>query len=171
MYKRQIYATGFEVGTSYTRRSGFDIHGQGGIKLSDYWADGLRTLHGFSSHGFPNCFQVGFSQNGFSVNLTAVLDDQAQHVAYIIKQIMDRGASYAHPSEEAESEWVATIRKLAISNIAFQEACTPGYYNNEGKINQKPQNGMYGGGPIEFFALMKKWRSKGNLEGLQLTKQ
>ena len=45
------------------------------------------------------------------------------------------------------------------------------YYNNEGKINQKPQNNMYGGGPIEFFALMKKWRSKGNLEGLQLTKQ
>jgi len=28
---------------------------------------------------------------------------------------------------------------------------------------------MYGAGPIEFFSLMKKWRSKGNLEGLELT--
>ena len=26
----------------------------------------------------------------------------------------------------------------------------PGYYNNEGHVNIKPQNGMYGGGPIEF---------------------
>jgi len=164
-----IYATGFEVGTSYTRRSGFDIHGQGGIKLSDYWADGLRTLHGFSSHGFPNCFQVGFSQNGFSVNLTAVLDDQAQHVAYIIKQIMDRGASYAHPSEEAESEWVATIRKLAISNIAFQEACTPGYYNNEGDVAAQRGLGAesYAPGLNAFNRLLKEWRDNDELEGLE----
>ena len=163
-----IYATGFEVGTSYTRRSGFDIHGQGGIKLSDYWADGLRTLHGFSSHGFPNCFQVGFSQNGFSVNLTAVLDDQAQHVAYIIKQIMDRGASYAHPSEEAESEWVATIRKLAISNVAFQEACTPGYYNNEGDVAAQRGLGAesYAPGLNAFNRLLKEWRDNDELEGL-----
>ena len=164
-----IYATGFEVGTSYTRRSGFDIHGQGGIKLSDYWADGLRTLHGFSSHGFPNCFQVGFSQNGFSVNLTAVLDDQAQHVAYIIKQIMDRGASYAHPSEEAESEWVATIRKLAISNVAFQEACTPGYYNNEGDVAAQRGLGAesYAPGLNAFNRLLKEWRDNHELEGLE----
>ena len=164
-----IYATGFEVGTSYTRRSGFDIHGQGGIKLSDYWADGLRTLHGFSSHGFPNCFQVGFSQNGFSVNLTAVLDDQAQHVAYIIKQIMDRGASYAHPSEEAESEWVATIRKLAISNVAFQEACTPGYYNNEGDVAAQRGLGAesYAPGLNAFNRLLKEWRDNDELEGLE----
>ena len=164
-----IYATGFEVGTSYTRRSGFAIHGQGGIKLSDYWADGLRTLHGFSSHGFPNCFQVGFSQNGFSVNLTAVLDDQAQHVAYIIKQIMDRGANYAHPSEEAESEWVSTIRKLAISNVAFQEACTPGYYNNEGDVAAQRGLGAesYAPGLNAFNRLLKEWRDNDELEGLE----
>lgn len=164
-----IYATGFEVGTSYTRRSGFDIRGQEGIKLSDYWADGLRTLHGFSSHGFPNCFQVGFSQNGFSVNLTAVLDDQAQHVAYIIKKIMDRDARYAHPSVEAESEWVATIRKLAISNVAFQEACTPGYYNNEGDVAAQRGLGAesYAPGLNAFNRLLKEWRDNEELEGLE----
>ena len=64
-----------------------------------------------------------------------------------------------------------TIIEKARITADFQEKCTPGYYNNEGKINQKPQNNMYGCGPIEFFALMKKWRSKGNLEGLELTKQ
>ena len=35
-----IYASGFEVGTEYKRRAGFDLTGRGGLKLSDYWARG-----------------------------------------------------------------------------------------------------------------------------------
>src|SRR5581483_2147419 len=34
-----IYATGFEVGTSYTRRSGYELYGRGGQSLSEKWAD------------------------------------------------------------------------------------------------------------------------------------
>lgn len=165
-----IFATGFEVGTAFTRRSGFEIYGQDGRTLSDYWADGLRTLHGFSSHGFPNCFQVGFSQNGFSVNLTSVLDDQAQHVAYLINEITARGAKYAHPSLEAEAEWVATIRQLAVMNTAFFEACTPGYYNNEGDLESGRGFGgeAYAPGANAFNRVLKDWREEGTLPGLEL---
>ena len=50
--------------------------GQDGKTLSEHFADGLKTFHGFSNHGFPNCFQMGgISQTGASVNLTSVLDD------------------------------------------------------------------------------------------------
>ena len=35
-----IYASGFEVGTEYKRRSGFDMTGRGRPKLSEYWAAG-----------------------------------------------------------------------------------------------------------------------------------
>ena len=38
-----IFATGFEVGTSYTRRAGFEIYGRNGQTLTEYWADGPRT--------------------------------------------------------------------------------------------------------------------------------
>ena len=167
-----IFATGFEVGTAYTRRSGFEIYGQGGQSLTEYWADGLRTLHGFSSHGFPNCFQVGFSQNGFSVNLTSVLDDQAQHVAYLINEIDERGARYAQPSEEAEAEWVATIRRMAVANTAFFEACTPGYYNNEGYVSANRGLGAesYAPGANAFNKLLAEWRDDGELPGLELEK-
>ena len=41
-----IYASGFEVGTEYTRRTGYDMTGRDGVKLSEYWADGMRTKHG-----------------------------------------------------------------------------------------------------------------------------
>src|SRR5688572_21922421 len=47
-----IYASGFEVGTPYTRRAGFDLVGRDGVKLSDYWAEGMRTKHGIHVHGF-----------------------------------------------------------------------------------------------------------------------
>jgi len=165
-----IYATGFEVGTSYTRRAGYEIHGQNGQKLSEYWSDGMKTLHGFSAHGFPNCFQLGLGQNGFSVNLTAVLDDQAQHVAYIINEVMARGARYAQPTAEGEAEWVATIRSLAALNTAFFEACTPGYYNNEGKVDER--GGLlaesYAPGANAFNVLLAEWREKGELAGLEL---
>ncbi|MBV8362526.1 MAG: hypothetical protein JO189_32035 [Deltaproteobacteria bacterium] len=31
-----IFATGFEVGTAYTRRAGFEVYGPGGRSLTDY---------------------------------------------------------------------------------------------------------------------------------------
>ncbi|HIB75508.1 MAG TPA: monooxygenase, partial [Gammaproteobacteria bacterium] len=92
-------------------------------------------------------------------------------LAYILKTAKEKGASRIEASQKAEDDWVRTIIEKARLVADFQEKCTPGYYNNEGNINRKPQNGFYGAGPIEFFSLMKKWRSKGNLEGLELTKQ
>src|SRR6056297_2885925 len=56
-----IYASGFEVGTDFARRSGFETVGRGGEQLSDHWADGMQTLHGIHVHGFPNLFIVGVS--------------------------------------------------------------------------------------------------------------
>ena len=49
-----IYASGFEVGTAHTRRAGYDMTGRDGVTLSEYWADGMRTMHGMHVHGFPN---------------------------------------------------------------------------------------------------------------------
>ena len=63
-----IFATGFEVGTTYTRRAGYDISGRNGVTLSDHWRDGMRTLHGLQAHGFPNCFFLGFTQTGVTVS-------------------------------------------------------------------------------------------------------
>jgi cyclohexanone monooxygenase len=166
-----IFATGFEVGTTWTRRAGYDIVGQGGVALSDYWANGMKTLHGFSSHGFPNCFLMGLSQNGLSVNLTSMLDDQAQHIGYIIREVMARGARYSQPSAEAEAAWVAEIRRLAVSNVDYFEACTPGYYNNEGKISERGgglNNESYAPGVNAFNALLARWREAGTLAGLEL---
>ena len=163
-----IYATGFEVGTGYTRRSGYELYGRGGITLSEKWANGMTTLHGFHCRGFPNCFIISTAQSGFSVNFPHMLNEQAKHLSYIIKHALDHEVRALEVSEEAEAEWVETIIRLARNARAFQESCTPGYYNNEGKPGElSGQNTSYGGGPIAFVKLLEDWRAAGTLQGLE----
>ena len=164
-----IFATGFEVGTDYSRRAGYQIHGTDGLTVSKKWENGLATFHGMHSRGFPNSFFFGPAQSGFTATYTYSLDEQSIHLAHILKTAKDKGAKRIEASQEAEEEWIQTIIEKARLTAEFQENCTPGYYNNEGKVNQTPQNNTYGGGPIEFFSLMEKWRAKGNLEGLELS--
>ncbi|MFN9926414.1 MAG: flavin-containing monooxygenase [Phenylobacterium sp.] len=165
-----IYASGFEISTAFRRRIGFDIFGRGGLSLFDYYKDGFRTLHGHSSRNFPNWFYIGVGQNGLSVNMTAMFDDQAQHIAYIIKEARARGATTVEPTPEAEEAWVETIRSVAILNRDFQNNCTPGYYNNEGGERSGGLNGQtYTPGINRFNALLAEWRAQGEMQGLELT--
>jgi cyclohexanone monooxygenase len=162
-----IYASGFEISTAFRRRIGFDIWGRDGVSLYDYYKDGFRTLHGHSSRNFPNWFYIGIGQNGLSVNMTAMFDDQARHITYIIKQTQARGAVTVEPTQEAEDAWVEVIKSVAIANRDFQNACTPGYYNNEGGERSGGLAGQtYTPGINAFNALLAEWREKGDMEGL-----
>jgi cation diffusion facilitator CzcD-associated flavoprotein CzcO len=163
-----IYASGFEVGTSYTQRGGYEIYGQDGMSLTDRWSNGVRTLHGMQAHGFPNCFFVmSITQSGFTVNFTHMLGETGKHLAYIIKSAIDRKLSTLEVSEEAEAEWVDTILSFAARGGGFQQDCTPSYYNNEGKPGEvSRQNGFFLGAPMEFMELLENYRKEGNLKGL-----
>jgi cation diffusion facilitator CzcD-associated flavoprotein CzcO len=165
-----IFATGFEVGTAYTRRAGFEVYGRGGRSLTDYWADGMKTLHGFYSAGFPNCFHMGITQNALTANFPHMLQEQARHITELIQHAKANEARSLEPTPEAEAEWVATIRQKAVNNVHYLTECTPGYYNNEG--NPTAGTGLagenYGGGPVEFYDLVRNWRADGQLKGLKL---
>ena len=166
-----IFATGFEVGTAYTRRAGFEVYGRGGKSLTERWSDGLKTLHGFCSVGFPNCFHMGITQNALTANFPHMLEEQARHITELILRAKSQEARRIEPTPEAEAQWVATIKEKAMNNQEFLEACTPGYYNNEGK----PEKGfglageLYGGGPVEFHELIKKWREEEEMKGLKFS--
>jgi len=164
-----IYATGFEVGTSYTRRSGYELYGRGGISLSEKWQEGVSTLHGFHSRGFPNCFIVSNSQSGFTANFPHMLNEQSKHIAYIVKTCGERQVRTIEAAQDAENDWVQTVESLAILRQKFFEECTPGYYNNEGKLSPRAaRNGPYGAGPIAFVKILEDWRADGGLKGLEL---
>ena len=167
-----IFATGFEITTSAHRRVDFDTRGRNGQSLYDHWGEGFRTLHGLSSHGFPNWFTIGINQNGLSPNMTAMFDDQAVHVSYIIDEVQKRGATTIEVDAEAEKAWVEEIVRLAGGgNAEFLEACTPGYYNREGQVGKgvSMQNSPYAPGINAFNDLLARWREAGSLDGMTLT--
>ena len=165
-----IFATGFEVGTEYVRRAGYDVVGKSGRKLSEKWADGMRSLHGYHVRGFPNLFVMSNSQAAFTTNFPHAMDESAKHFGYILQKVYDENVTTIEPTQEAEDAWVEEIISLSRFNEDFQNECTPGYYNNEGQPNPKSiQNGAYGKGSNPYFRKMKAWREEGNMPGLEVT--
>ena len=164
-----VYATGFEVGTKFTQRTGYEIYGRDGRSITEAWANGVRSLHGIMVNGFPNLYLLGGAQGGFTANYPHNLDEQATHVAYVIDQAQSRQARTVEPTVEAETAWVGQIIDKARNAEKFLKECTPGYYNNEGRPEEaNRQNTTYGGGSVEYFYILTAWRDQGDLAGLAL---
>ena len=58
-----IYATGFEVQVTGIYN---DIRGKNGLELNHKYAEGMRTVFGIQSHGYPNPFIMGATRRRFS---------------------------------------------------------------------------------------------------------
>ncbi|MDX1650243.1 MAG: monooxygenase, partial [Myxococcota bacterium] len=126
-------------------------------------------LHGMHVHGFPNCFLMSNAQAGFTANYPHLLNEQAKHLAYIVRKGTEAGARAIEATPEGEQAWVEQCIAKARNAGDFLENCTPGYYNNEGKVGERSaQDGFYGGGSIEFFRILEAWRVADALEGMEL---
>jgi cyclohexanone monooxygenase len=101
-----------------------------------------------------------------------MLEQQAEHIAYIISEAVARGATTVEPSREAQDEWFKTIRETSMDMSEFAVTCTPGYYNNEGGGGgegiRSALGDYYMPGFYAFDELLSEWRAKGDLDGLVL---
>ena len=164
-----VLASGFEVGTEYGSRAGFEPIGIDGKTLTEHWSGGARTLHGIHMHGFPNCYLMGIIQSGFTVNFVHMLDEMAQQIAYTIHQCLEQGITRLEVSHEAEQAWVDSVFEHSDEKTAeFSSNCTPGYYNNEGKVKEtsRVDNFYNGAQPDEYINILEAWRDAGDLAGM-----
>jgi hypothetical protein len=165
-----VFASGFEVGTTYARRAGFETYGRDGVALGDYWAEGMRTKHGLHVHGFPNLFVVAPNQGGNLIsNITHNFREAGSTIAAIVAHALEVGAEQVEVTQEAEDEWVALLESSERAFIGSPD-CTPGYYNNEGRpVGRRERlNGSgYPDGPAAYFQYITEWRSSGQFEGLE----
>jgi cation diffusion facilitator CzcD-associated flavoprotein CzcO len=167
-----IFASGFEVGTEYQRRSGYDTTGRNGLALSQHWSDGMRSLHGIHVHGFPNLFVVGPTQGANLVsNVPHNLVEAGETIATMIAHAESIGADRIEVTADAEEAWVARL-EAGGRRFGNRPDCTPGYYNNEG--GEPSRHGLLNGlgfpeGPVAYFAYIDAWRSNGRFEGLTFT--
>jgi cation diffusion facilitator CzcD-associated flavoprotein CzcO len=164
-----IFASGFEVGTDYARRAGFETVGRGGRTLSEHWRDGMRSLHGIHVHGFPNLFIVGPTQGANLIsNITHNLTEAGTTIAAVIAHALCIGAAEVEVTEAAEEAWVEPLANGALGLLGNPE-CTPGYYNNEGRPMGRRERlnfSGYPGGPVAYFQYIDAWRRTGRFEGL-----
>jgi len=170
-----IYASGFEITSSYERRLGIPIFGMGGQSIYEHWQDGMRSMHGLMVSGFPNLYMCG---GGFVFQLGANyahgIDVQAGHVAYTISELSRRGIQSANVSHEAEEQWISDQLDTRISGFVLggsPDTCTPGYYNQEGtsKRYRDVRRETYSKGVGAYMKLLRDWRESNTLEGLELS--
>ena len=93
------------------------------------------------------------------------------HIAYMIGHARNNNYHCLEASTQAEEAWLQTIKAMSMFNAQFLKECTPGYYNNEGHVDEGNSllGSQYGGGPEAFFQLIKEWREEGSLEGLSFS--
>jgi len=167
-----IFASGFEVGTSAARRSGFETYGRDRLSLTDKWAEGMQSMHGMHVHGFPNLFIVGPSQGSNLIsNITQNLTEAGTTIATILCHAAATGSNEVEVTAEAEAAWVALLEG-SVRAFMGNSDCTPGYYNNEGgPIGRKERlNGSgYPDGPVAYWQYLDRWRNTGEFTGLQFS--
>jgi len=77
-----------------------------------------------------------------------------------------RAAKAVEPTPEAEADWVKLVTGPTFMT-AYQDVCTPGYYNGEGKKEGAGfLESQYPDGAVAFYEMLESWREKGDFEGL-----
>tara|TARA_S200000501_G_scaffold161621_1_gene152371 strand:- start:739 stop:2535 length:1797 start_codon:yes stop_codon:yes gene_type:complete len=161
-----IFATGFDFFPDINRRLQCKIIGQENNEISEKWKDGVSTLFGIHSQGFPNCFILGNKQSTATINFTHTLHEQAKHIAYVIHHSKSNNFESVNVESKAEEEWVKKILEQSSPLQALFPECTPGFYNNEGQNDfLTPQDGSIAN-TSEYFAILRSWRKEGSCRGL-----
>ena len=164
-----IYATGFETGPRYTHKSDFEFIGRDGRTLTEHWGEGIRTFQGWITDGFPNLFFMMNAQGAQPANYVHMLSELSHHIGYVISELMRRDAPAIEPEAGAVDAWVREIITKGQSKVAELEACTPGYYNGEGLIDDRTTSSLpYAEGGRAMFAVLEKWRNEGDFANMKV---
>ncbi|EKG14504.1 hypothetical protein MPH_08353 [Macrophomina phaseolina MS6] len=164
-------------------RSGIKIYGRDGLDMDEKWVQhGAATLHGISTHDFPNLFFPGPSQAGVTANFTYTLDMLASHTAYVLaeaeRQARNPNTVVVEVTKEAEEAWsMQTMMRAAW--FAAVGGCTPSYINNEGESDRGnntmeaqmkgARSAPWGEGIMSFEGVLQAWREQGGLQGFDVS--
>jgi cyclohexanone monooxygenase len=166
-----VFCTGFELGTTWAHQAGYEVIGRNGRRLSEKWSAGLRTYQGLFSHGFPNIFFMGLTQTGTTISVPHMLQEQVDHLTNIVKRCMDENKTMVEATDSAEAGWQEVIGQINTFRRPFQEACTPGYFNADGR--PEDMRSAIGSGiffpSTRFFDMWAEHRRRELLPGLSFS--
>ncbi|MDB5481428.1 MAG: putative monooxygenase [Caulobacteraceae bacterium] len=168
-----VYATGFELNNYTNKAGGFQLIGRDGLTLDEAWAEHVRSLHGVYVRGFPNVFLIGNAKQGApTINFPFMVDEQARHAASVVRRLLDEKIVAMEVSQAAEARWGRTIKEKSIFDREYVSACTPSFYNAEGKADDTAAfTTVFGGGPFEYIRLLEDWRETGLEQDVELKRE
>ncbi|MFJ8025750.1 flavin-containing monooxygenase [Streptomyces sp. NPDC096311] len=148
-----VFGTGFAIDAGR-----FPVAGRGGELLSDKWADGVSSLHGILTAGFPNLFVVGgIPQATHAINFTHQLYDQTTHVSTLIRRCLDENLASVDVRPEAEERWAQQIKEKAAGLPRPDLNCAP---NRQTELIHSG----YPGGPIAYAQACREWLQGGGFD-------
>lgn len=171
-----VMSTGFEVGGLFAHGRpssfSFNIVGKNGVSLQQKWdAEGHRfgrgpkTFRSYSSSGFPNLLMQNAPQGVFTTNFVYALDESAKHFAHLIARMQRLGHRTMDVKPQVEDAYVEQVWRASPVSDGKTPNCTPGYYNNEGKVEpagSRTLRGNYPGTPLSLFHQLAKERREGS---------
>ena len=143
--------------------------GRDGVKLSEYWADGMRTMHGMHVHGFPNLFIVQAAQGANLIsnvphNLTEAGRTIALRSCARARQRPRRGRGHQGGRGRVGR---AAAAPAPAGGVLGSADCTPGYYNNEGQPADGPGARLCVGYPGRAGGLLPAHRALAHRRSLR----
>lgn len=180
-----IWSTGYDApgAQSYADKCNMTIQGKNGLTITEKFNRGFTTLHGVTSHHFPNMFFVGPVQAGVSPNFLFSAEVMSDHIAYVICKATEhaKGADgtskvVVEATEEAEEAYAGKIASMALVNAPIA-ACTPSYYNMEGGVASMSMEeqiaaarlNIWGQGILDYDVFLRTWRENAGMEGLDIS--
>ena len=178
-----VLSTGYEIpiGATPASKLGMNVTGLNGTTFDSKWADGVRTLHSVQTNGLPNFFLLGLSQAGGAPNQVHMVDELAQHIAFIIAEATQKHGSRSiviQPTRAAEEAWTEKIVAGA-HTYATMGTCPPSYFNGEGDLFELAaggpevqlrlaRGGFWCKGLNSFSKEIARWRSDEPLEDFEI---
>ena len=126
-------------------------------------------MHGMHVHGFPTCSCWGTPRAASRSTTPTCSRRRATTCATSCATPSTTTSPWSkRPPTVKRSGWRSSPSRHRDVR-AFQQQCTPGYYNNEGQPAAGGFIGSsYGKGPMPFFKLLDEWREAGDFAGLEL---
>jgi cation diffusion facilitator CzcD-associated flavoprotein CzcO len=111
-----VFATGFDAMTGALLR--IDIRGAGGVRLSDAWSDGPRTLLGLQVAGFPNMFMItGPGSPSVLLNMPVAIEHHVDWIADCLEYMREHGWTRIEATEEAQDEWAEHVADVGEESL------------------------------------------------------
>jgi cation diffusion facilitator CzcD-associated flavoprotein CzcO len=128
-------------------------------RLQDAWSDGVRTLLGIMTAGFPNFFMIGGPQSpALASNVVVTIEQAVDWIAELIAHANSAGADIIEPTVEAQDDWV-TITEETVNQTLY--ATTDSWYRGS-NVTGKPTTFLgYVGGVGKYRRMCTELAKRG----------